>query len=139
MSTANIGQIRDLFQQIEKVVQSSSGDSVPLKAIIIDARSIPSIDSRSRFPSPLLLFMRLTLLIAFYSAIKLLRDLTASFKQKNITLCFVKLQDNNKKKMLRSGIIGTIGSDKFFSSIKDAVSFVQGDVHASFSTYRDIM
>jgi len=119
----NIQQVRAMLMQIEKIgfgeglKQTEDFLSCPLGAVIIDAAYLPKMDA---------------------TAVKTLKVMIDSYLNRNIRVCFVKLDEANKLSFVRAGIIDMIGTEVLFTSVSTAVDFIEGSgqVNYSYSTYR---
>jgi len=85
----------------------------PLQAIVLDVRNVSDIDG---------------------SAVQSLMELVNDWKQRKVSVCFVKLKAKNQEIFWRSGLMSIIGIDHIFASTKDAVAFLEGRLK-SYSSY----
>jgi len=105
---ANIEQIRDMFSRLENLghhlAHPTEEKSLrPLAGIIIHARHIEEMD---------------------LSAIQTISEMMAGYESRKIFVCFVKLQGNLTRQFLSYGIIGSLGGDRLFDTIKEAVLYI---------------
>jgi len=112
---ANIQQVKEILMTAANAPASVNPEhSKPLRAIIIDARFIPSMDA---------------------STIHILYEtVQEDFMKRNIKILFVRLKDHLKMAFLTAGIIQGKQGDCLFSSIHEAVCSLSG----SLSYYSDL-
>lgn len=106
---ANVEQVKTLLMRIERLgdIKAHPGEQKqvdPLRAIIVHAANIPSMDA---------------------SAIQVLHEMLVDYRSRNIFVCWVKLRDQLKQPFLLSGIISALDGDRLFSSTHEAVEYVQ--------------
>jgi MFS superfamily sulfate permease-like transporter len=110
---ANIGQVKDLIDRIEKLGSKSAHPSskfieTPLESFIIDGKNICRIDA---------------------SAVQVLKEMFIDYKKRNIHICLVKFKPNVIKTFQLAGIFEVLGANCIFPSISSAVDFT-GDGYA---------
>lgn len=110
---ANIGQIKELLLKLEVT------GNVKIRAIIFDAANIPFIDA---------------------SAAHTLLELIEEWHERHITTCMVKTRPKVVRMLAKSGIIRAISTKQMFSSLSEAVEWLElkRDSHNSMINYVDL-
>jgi len=108
---ANIGKIREMFLRIEQFGDtkeiSNAPKGPPLQAIVIDGRNIQEMDA---------------------SAVQTMCEMAVDYRERNVTVCFVKLRDSLKNLFLKAGITDLVGGKgMFFTRVTLAMQWLQND------------
>jgi MFS superfamily sulfate permease-like transporter len=109
---ANIEQIKDMFKRIEQFGKhtahpTDTKEETPVKAIVVNARNISKMDA---------------------SAIHTFYEMMQEYHKNNIFVCFAKLHPNLKVPFLNSGIIDSVGGNRVFPSVSDAIKYINKEV-----------
>lgn len=121
---ANVEQIKALLIRIEHTgsLANHPGDVMPaappLYGVVIHAGGIPEIDA---------------------TALQALKETVAGYKTRGVTVCYVKVRERVKRRMIRAGVIDSADSEdvrrrsrrcaaqprQLFGAIEDAVQYVR--------------
>ncbi|EFA79334.1 RNA recognition motif-containing protein RRM [Heterostelium album PN500] len=117
---SNVGQVKEILFRIEKLGSAmahpseAEGGQTPLKGVVFDMRNIPVIDA---------------------SSIQILHEIVSNYEKRDIIVTFVKLKDSLKTMFLRGGFYDLIGTDRFYTSIHEAVIRILGGPPRTHSSY----
>jgi len=119
---ANIGQVKQLLQDIEALIDNANEEVnygpdgqfsaptsavTPLQAVVLIVASIPSMDA---------------------SALATIAELVENYRKRNIRLAFVQVSPQVKEAFARADLLKEIGEDMFFESTDDAVTHLETKV-----------
>ena len=110
---ANADYFRDKLLEYERAKVASNPDQAELKAIIVDASGINSIDS---------------------SALYMIRKLMLYYKKRKIQLLFSGLKGPVRDKFNQNRIYTELGEEFFFVNIEDAEKYLRGEKSAENSS-----
>jgi anti-anti-sigma regulatory factor len=70
------------------------------------------------------------------TAVSVLMEMLEDYAHRSIVVCFVKLKERNKQLFQSSGLIDTVGSDKFFSKTIDALNYVEQSLDSTSASWK---
>ncbi|CAG8540261.1 15966_t:CDS:2 [Gigaspora rosea] len=105
---ANTGQLKDRLRRLEafgdmSVHPSEEARLSPIENVIFDIETMEDLDA---------------------SAAQILLEIVEAYHNRNVTVFFVKIRENQKKLFVRSGLWNKVGEEHFFGQISDALEYI---------------
>jgi len=109
---ANMEQIKEMFKRIQNFGShyahpTDKKEEYPLKAMIVHSKNISEMDA---------------------SAMRILWEMMEEYQKDDIFVCFVKLPSQLKKSFVRTGIIGSFGGNRVFSTVDEAITYIRENI-----------
>jgi len=109
---SNVEIVKDMLHRIETYGSQTAHPtdekiSTKLKCIIIHAANILDMDARS---------------------LQVFLEMSQDYQKKGIFICFVKVRPHLKMLLLKTGVIGSLGGNRVFSSISEAIKYVNENI-----------
>ncbi|CAG8770762.1 16261_t:CDS:2 [Gigaspora margarita] len=105
---ANTGQLKDRLRRLEafgdmSVHPSEEARLSPIENVIFDIETMEDLDA---------------------SAAQILLEIVEAYHNRDVTVYFVKIRDNQKLLFVRSGLWDKVGEEHFFGQISDALEYI---------------